>query len=299
MPVAVWVAVDVMVVVAVTVLDAVAVEVDVAVPVGVRVPVAVALAVDVGVAVAVSVAVLVAVVVADAVGVGVGVAVRDALVVGVAVAVGVAVLVAVNDVVAVAVAVRDAVCVAVAVRDAVAVAVGVTVGVDPVAVAEAVGVGPVNGTIGLSKRSTRLLVASATYRLPTESSATPFGWHIAVALGAGSPGAESAHKLAVKSVPLAPCPRTRSAVTSPAPLAGLSGASGWLYSSTRLLTASATNRFPVLSRLMPNGWHMSVALGSGSPFPAELAHATVVKLVPLLPWPKTRSAVVSPRRSLD
>lgn len=83
-------------------------------------------------------------------------------------------------------------------------------------------------------------------------------------------------------------------MTSPAPLAALNAASGWLYSSTRLLTASATNRFPVLSRLMPNGWHMSVALGSGSPFPAELAHATVVKLVPLLPWPKTRSAVVSP-----
>ena len=179
-------------------------------------------------------------------------------------------------------------------REAVAVAVAVTVGVVPVAVALAVGVGPVNGTIGLSKRSTRLLVASATYRLPIESSATPLGWHIALALGAGSPGAESAHTLAVKSVPLAPCPKTRSAVTSPAPLAGLCAARGWLYSSTRLLFASATNRFPVLSRLMPKGWQMFAALGSGAPFPAELAHTTVVKLVPLLPCPKTRSAVVSP-----
>jgi hypothetical protein len=37
---------------------------------------------------------------------------------------------------------------------------------------------------------------------------------------------------------------------------------------------------------------MSVALGGGDP--AELAHIALVKLVPLLPWPKTRSAVVSP-----
>ena len=269
-------AVGVEVIVDVAVPDAVAVEVDVAVPVGVRVAVAVALEVDVDVEVAVwvevlvavaelvAVAALVALVVADALGVGVGV--RDE--------------------------VGDAVLVAVAVSDAVGVAVGVIVGVDPVAVALAVGVGPVNGTIGLSKRSTRLLVSSATYRLPIESSATALGWHIAVSLGAGSPGAESAHTLAVKSVPVAPCPRTRSAITSPAPLAGLSGARGWLYSSTRLLFASATNRFPLLSRLMPKGWHMSEALGGG--LPAELAHAAVVKLVPLLPWPKTRSAVVSP-----
>lgn len=65
-----------------------------------------------------------------------------------------------------------------------------------------------------------------------------------------------------------------------------------MYSSKRLLSASATNRFPTLSRLMPKGWHMSVELGDG--VPAELAHIALVKLVPLLPWPKTRSAVVSP-----
>jgi hypothetical protein len=158
----------------------------------------------------VDVAVLDAVVVAVAV--GVGVAVCDAVVVGVAVAV--------IDVVAVAV--RDAVCVAVAVRDAVAVGVAVA----PVAVALGVGVAPVNGTMGSSKRSTRLLVSSATYRLPAESIATPLGLHIAVALGGGSPGAASAHALETKSLPFAPCPRTRSAVTSPSPLAALNGASG-------------------------------------------------------------------------
>jgi hypothetical protein len=168
----------------------------------------------------VDVAVLDAVVVAVAV--GVGVAVCDAVVVGVAVAAVVGVAVAVIDVVAVAV--RDAVCVAVAVRDAVAVGVGVAVA--PVAVALGVGVAPVNGTIGSSKRSTRLLVSSATYRLPAESIATPAGLHIAVALGGGSPGAASAHALETKSLPFAPCPSTRSAVTSPSPLAPLNGASG-------------------------------------------------------------------------
>jgi hypothetical protein len=177
-------------------------------------------AVAVGVALDVADAVAVAVPVAD----GVGVPVTVAVDVGVALAVGVGVMVAVAE--AVDVPVLVAVCVAVAVRDAVAVGVAVGVGVEPVAVALAVGVGPVNGTIGSSKRNTRLLVASATYRLPSESIATPAGSQIAVALGAGSPGAASAHALETKSVPPAPCPRTRSAVTSPAPLAALNGASG-------------------------------------------------------------------------
>ncbi len=138
--------------------------------------------------------------------------------------------------------------------------------------------------MGASNSSTRLLASSAVYRLPSASIATPAGWHIPVALGAGLPGEELAQALSVKSVPSEPCPRTRSAVT-------LAVASGWLYSSTRLLVWSATIRSPGLSRLTPTGLQIPVALGAG---PAELEHTAVVKLVPLAPWPKTRSAVVSP-----
>jgi hypothetical protein len=116
--------------------------------------------------------------------------------------------------------------VAVAVSVAVAVAVSVAVAVG-VSVTVVVGVG-VGGVRGASKTSTRLFASSPTYRLPSESIATPAGWHMAVALGGVLPGAESAQKLSVKSVPLAPCPKTWLAVT-------LEVAKAWLYSSTRLL----------------------------------------------------------------
>ena len=214
---------------------------------------------------------LVEVAVALAVGLGVDVAVRVALGVGAA------------DPVAVAVGV--------AVRVAVAVALGVGAPV-PVGVAVGVGVGPVNGASGLSKRIMRLLDSSETYRLPSESIATPPGRHIADALGGGSPGPLSAHALATKSVPAVPCPKTRSALTSPAPVAGLGAAIGWLYSSTRLLKESATKRSPATSTASPAGRHAPVALGGGGA--VELAHALVVKVIPLAPWPSTRSAVVSP-----
>jgi hypothetical protein len=42
----------------------------------------------------------------------------------------------------------------------------------------------------------------------------------------------------------------------------------------------------------PAGRHAPVALGGGGA--VELAQALVVKMIPLAPWPKTRSAVVSP-----
>jgi alcohol dehydrogenase class IV len=42
----------------------------------------------------------------------------------------------------------------------------------------------------------------------------------------------------------------------------------------------------------PAGRHAPVALGGGGA--VELAHALVVKVIPVAPWPKTRSAIVSP-----
>ena len=271
---------------------AVSVAVAVAVALGVSVAVAVEVAVGVGVAVAVSVAVPLAVGVSVAVAVTVEVAVTVGVSVAVAVAVRVSDAVAVGESVAVAVSVAVglplavAVAVSVAVADSVAVAVGVAPVAVAVGVALALGVGVEPIPSGSSKRSTRLLLPSATYRLPIGSIATPAGWHSPVALGAGSPGKPSAHALSMKSVPDAPWPKARSAVTSPAPVAILGAASGWLYSNTRLLDASETNRSPFASRLTPAGVQ--------SPMAVALSHPPVVKVVPLPPCPKTRSAVVSP-----
>src|SRR5579875_4178791 len=102
---------------------------------------------------------------------------------------------------------------------------------------------------------------------------------------AGSESTPSAQALAVKSVPLLPWPKTKLAVT----LGGLEP-SGSLNFRTRLLPVSPTYRFPELSSATPCGEHMPVALGAGLG-ELPLAQVLAVKLVPLLPWPKTRLAV--------
>src|SRR5579875_3051622 len=91
---------------------------------------------------------------------------------------------------------------------------------------------------------------------------------------AGSESTPSAQALAVKSVPLLPWPKTKLAVT----LGGLEP-SGSLNFRTRLLPVSPTYRFPELSSATPCGEQL------------PLAQVLAVKLVPLLPWPKTRLAV--------
>jgi hypothetical protein len=62
-------------------------------------------------------------------------------------------------------------------------------------------------------------------RLPVASRLTPSGLQMPVALGAGEAFA-LAHTWVVKLVALPVWPKTRSAVVSPAPVAGLSAASG-------------------------------------------------------------------------
>jgi hypothetical protein len=71
------------------------------------------------------------------------------------------------------------------------------------------------------------------------STDSPAGRHAPVALGGGG-AVELAHALVVKVIPVAPWPKTRSAIVSPAPVAPTGAAIGWLNSSTRELFTSAT-----------------------------------------------------------
>ncbi len=84
-----------------------------------------------------------------------------------------------------------------------------------------------------------MLNESATKRSPAVSSESPAGRHAPVALGGGG-AVELAHALVVKVIPVAPWPKTRSAVVSPAPVATFGAASGELNSSTRELFTSET-----------------------------------------------------------
>jgi len=71
------------------------------------------------------------------------------------------------------------------------------------------------------------------------STDSPAGRHAPVALGGGG-AVELAHALVVKVIPVAPWPKTRSAIVSPAPVAPVGAVIGWLNSSTRELFTSAT-----------------------------------------------------------
>src|SRR5438094_452079 len=106
----------------------------------------------------------------------------------------------------------------------------------------------------------------------------PPGWHKVVAVGFPP-------TLILHTVPLKlGWPKTISAVVSPLPDTEVA-VSGVLNSSTRLLFASPTYKFPALSTATPTGSHIVLAVAA----PGAL-HAPEVKLG----WPKTRSAVVSP-----
>src|SRR5215469_3697623 len=99
------------------------------------------------------------------------------------------------------------------------------------------------GASGWLNSSTRLFQQSDTNRSPTASSASPSGMHRVEALIVEVP---RSHPAVVK---LPFCPNTTLALSpngEPAP-------NGLLYSSTRLLPASATYRLPKPSTATSNG----------------------------------------------
>lgn len=118
---------------------------------------------------------------------------------------------------------------------------------------------------GFAYQRTRLFDASAISTSPEPSTATPSGWQSTAPLGAIPPPTPP-HADMVK---LPFWPKTTSAVTSPE-LPGVPGdpppaATGFRYSSTRLLLMSLTNKSPALSSAKPLKLQMPSALGAGSP----------------------------------